>query len=130
MEQLGTFLNKRSSLSEREVELGICLIAHHWKAEYVFRVHAARCLKLGYPPAVIDAIRNDKVPDLPNAREHAIYEIAALAPQVGPGPDEAFERAVGVLGRNGLAEILCLLGYYSSVAIVMKLHRVPIPANL
>ena len=73
IEQFGTFLNKKSSLSEREVELGICLIAHHWKSEYVFRVHAARCLKLGYPPAVIDAIRDNKAPDLPNLREQAVY---------------------------------------------------------
>ena len=130
MEQLGTFLNKKSSLSEREVELGICLIAHHWKSEYVFRVHAARCLNLGYPPAVIDAIRDNKAPDLPNLREQAVYEIAVLAQQTGPGPDEAFDRAVAVLGRNGLAEVLCLLGYYTSVAIAMKLHRIPIPANL
>ena len=39
-----------------------------------------------------------------------------------------FERATKALGRNGLAEVLALFGYYSAVAIAMKLHRVPIPA--
>ena len=37
METLGTFLNKAGSLTEREVELGIVLIAHHWKGDYVYR---------------------------------------------------------------------------------------------
>lgn len=130
MEQLGTFLNKKCSLTEREVELGICLIAHHWKSEFVFRIHAAKCVNLGYPKAVIDAIRDNKTPDLPNPREQAVYEIATLASQPGPGSDEIFDRVVTILGRNGLAEVICLLGYYTSASIAMKLHRLPIPANV
>lgn len=127
MEKLGTYLNKAGSLSEREVELGIVLIAHHWKGEYVYTAHVKRCLELGVPQSVIDAIRSDKVPDLSSPREQAIYDIAKLAEQPGAGPDEVFDRAVKTLGRKGLAEVLALLGYYSAVAMAMKLHRVPIP---
>ena len=129
MEQLGTFLNKRSSLSEREIELAICLIARHWAGEYVFAAHAARCLALGYSPAVIEAIRNGAIPELSSPRERAVYEIAVQAAKPGPGPDELFDRALAALGRDGLAELICLLGYYSAVAIAMKLHRVPIKAR-
>lgn len=129
MEQLGTFLNKHSSLSEREIELAICLIALHWAGEYVFAAHAARCLALGYSPAVIEAIRNGAIPELSSPRERAIYEIAIQAAKPGPGPDELFDRALAALGRNGLAELICLLGYYSAVSIAMKLHRVPIKAR-
>jgi 4-carboxymuconolactone decarboxylase len=127
MEQLGTFLNKQSSLSEREVELGICLIAQHWMGEYVFAAHAKRCLELGVPPAAIDAIRRNEPPALDSPRERAICEIARVAQEPGPGPDASFDGALDALGREGLAETLCLFGYYSAVAIAMKLHRVPIP---
>jgi 4-carboxymuconolactone decarboxylase len=127
MEQLGTFLNKAGSLSEREVELGIVLIAHHWKGEYVYTAHVKRCLELGVPQGVIDAIRNDKVPDLTSPRERAIYDLAKMGEQAGAGPDATFDRCVAVLGRTGVAEVLALLGYYSAVAMAMKLHRVPIP---
>jgi 4-carboxymuconolactone decarboxylase len=127
MERLGTYLNKAGSLSEREVELGIVLIAHHWKGEYVYTAHVKRCLELGVPQGVIDAIRSDKVPDLADPRERSIYEIAKIAEQPGAGPDEIFDRATKALGRKGLAELLALLGYYSAVAMAMKLHRVPIP---
>lgn len=130
MEHLGTFLNKKCSLSEREVELGICLIARHWAAEYVFRIHAARCVDLGYPAATIDAIWHDQVPDLPEPRERAVYDLAVMAQNQGPGSDLAFDSALGALGRDGLAEVICLFGYYSAVAIAMRLHRVPLPAGL
>ncbi|MGB7835052.1 MAG: carboxymuconolactone decarboxylase, partial [Xanthobacteraceae bacterium] len=39
MEHIGTFLNKKSSLSEREVEIGILVIARHWQADYVQQAH-------------------------------------------------------------------------------------------
>jgi 4-carboxymuconolactone decarboxylase len=125
MEQLGTFLNKHCSLSEREIELGICLAAHHWSGEYVFRSHARRCLALGFPQDVLTAISEDRTPILPDARERAVYDVTRLAVQEGAGSDEAFDFVVTTLGRNGFAEVICLLGYYSAVAIGMKLHRVP-----
>ena len=128
METLGTYLNKAGSLSEREVELGIVLIAHHWHGEYVFAAHVKRLKELGVPDAIMDAIRRGAVPDLTDPRERVIYDVAKAAEQPGPGSDALFERATKVLGRNGLAELLALLGYYSAVAMAMKLHRVPVPA--
>jgi 4-carboxymuconolactone decarboxylase len=128
LERLGTFLNKEASLTEREVELGIVLIAHHWQGEYVYQAHVKRCRELGFPGEVIEAIRGDAVPRLDDPRERAVYDVARAAQQPGPGADEVFDRAAAMLGRNGLAELLALLGYYSAVAIAMKLHRVPVPA--
>src|SRR3954470_819179 len=62
LETIGTFLNKKSSLSEREVELVICIIANHWKAEYVWTVHTRMCVELGIPQRVFDAIRAGQAP--------------------------------------------------------------------
>jgi 4-carboxymuconolactone decarboxylase len=100
LETLGTFLNKACSLSEREVELCIVLTAHHWHGAYVYTVHARRLNELGVSDAAIRAIEQGKEPDFGDARERAIYD---------------------------LAEVLALFGYYSAVAIAMKLHRVPVP---
>src|SRR5262245_43359979 len=129
MERLGTFLNKKSSLTEREVELGIVLTARHWAGEYVFEVHVKTCLELGFPSAVMEAIRNGQTPAFDNPRERCIYELAGIAQQPGPGSDEVFDAATEQLGRAGLAEALALFGYYSAVAIAMKLHRVPVPGR-
>jgi 4-carboxymuconolactone decarboxylase len=126
MEQLGTFLNKQSSLTEREVELGICLAARHWAGDYVFEAHARRCAELGFSPSVIEAVRRDQVPDLADVRERMVHQVVRLAGQEGAGPDADFDAAVAALGRDGLAEMICLIGYYSAVAIGMKLHRVPL----
>ena len=126
METIGTFLNKRGSLSTREVELVICIIANHWKGEYVWAAHVKACLELGDPQSVFDAIRAGQTPKLDDERERTIYELAMISMAPGGGSDEVFKRAEKLLGRNGIAEVLGLLGYYSSVAMGMKLHRVPV----
>ena len=128
LETTGTFLNKKSSLTEREIELVICIIANHWKGEYVWTVHTRTAVKLGIPQSVFDAIRAGQEPGLDNERERAVYDLASIAMAPGAGSDEVFARAERMLGRNGIAEVLALLGYYSSVAMAVKLHRVPVPA--
>ena len=128
MERLGTFLNKQSSLTEREVELGYVLTARHWLGDYVLEAHVKTCLQLGYPRGAMDAIRSGARPVLDDPRERSIYDLAMLAQQPGPGDDATFDTAVASLGREGLAEALALFGYCSAVAIAMKLHRVPVPA--
>ena len=128
METIGTFLNKKGSLTEREVELTIVIIATQWQGAYVQAAHVKRCLELGYPQAAMDAIKADRTPALPDAREKAVYDLCRIAMAPGGGPDEIYDRAATLLGRDGLAEVLALLGYYSAVAMAMKLHRVPVPA--
>ena len=128
LETTGTFLNKKGSLSEREVELVICIVANHWKGEYVWTVHTRSAVKLGIAQSVFDAISAGQAPVLDTERERVIYDLAKSAMEPGAGPDEVFIRAERLLGRNGIAEVLALLGYYSSVAMAVKLHRVPVPA--
>lgn len=46
----------------------------------------------------------------------------------GGGSCEVFSRSDKLPGRNGIAVVLALLGYYSVVSMWMKLHRVPVRA--
>ena len=128
LETIGTFLNKKGSLNEREVELIICIIANHWKGEYVWAAHMKMCRDLGFPQSVFDAIRAGQTPQFDKERERAVYDLARISMEPGGGSDEVFSHAEKLLGRNGIAEVVALLGYYTSVAMGMKLHRVPAPA--
>ena len=106
----------------------VCIVANHWKGEYVWTVHVRTAVKLGIPQSVFDAIRAGQDPVLEDERERAVYDLAKIAMAPGAGSDEVFARAERLLGRDGIAEVLALLGYYSSVAMAVKLHRVALPA--
>ena len=127
MEHIGTFLNKRSSLSPREVEIGILIIAHHWQSDYVVAAHVREGKKVGLTQEVIDAILQGADPKLLDPHERAVHRFASSLVANTKLSDADFADIEKVITRAGIAEVLVLLGYYTSVALGMKVHEVPIP---
>ena len=127
MERIGTFLNKRSSLSTREVEIGILVIAQHWDAAYVRQAHVRAGKAAGLSGAVIEAILAGRDPKLEDAHEAAVHRFATALASGAKLSDADFAAIEKTLGREGIAEMLVLLGYYTSVSLAMKVHEVPIP---
>lgn len=125
LERLGTFLVNESSLTLREQEIAILVVAHHWHGKYVFAAHSRAARKAGISDEAIAAIVRGEVPLLTDARERAVYGIAQSAEASEPANDQVFDSAMETLGHDGLSELLVFLGYYSSVAIAMKLFKVP-----
>jgi 4-carboxymuconolactone decarboxylase len=129
MEHIGTYLNKRGSLSTREVEIGILVIARHWDAAYVRQAHIKAGKAAGLSDAIIDAVLAGRDPQLTDPHERAVHRFAAALVAGAKLPDAEFAEIEKVLGRDGIAEVLVLLGYYTSVCLAMKVHEVPIPAQ-
>jgi 4-carboxymuconolactone decarboxylase len=127
MEHIGTFLNKKSSLSTREVEIGILVIAQHWDADYVRQAHIKAGKAAGLTQETIDALLAGRDPKLTDRHERAVHRFAASLVGGAKLPDAEFAEIEKTIGRAGVAEVLVLLGYYTSVALGMKVHEVPIP---
>ena len=129
MEHIGTYLNKKSSLTTRAVEIGILVIAQHWDADYVRQAHIRLGKEVGLTQAQIDAILARTDPGLTDPHERAVHKFAAALAAGATMSDAEFAEIEAVLGRAGVAEVLVLLGYYTSVALGMKVHQVPVPAQ-
>ena len=129
MEHIGTHLNKRGSLSAREVEIGILVIARHWDAAYVRQAHIRLGREVGLSDEIIDAVLAGRDPALADPHERAVHRFAAALTAGAKLADAEFAEIEAALGRDGIAEVLVLLGYYTSVCLAMKVHEVPIPAQ-
>ena len=127
MEHIGTYLNKKGSLSEREVEIGILVIAQHWDANYVRQAHIKMGKTVGLSQEIIDAVLAGRDPKLTDPHEHAVHRFAAALVAGAKLADGEFAEIEKAIGRDGVAEVLVLIGYYTSVALGMKVHQVPIP---
>ncbi len=127
MEQIGTFLNMRSSLSKREVEIGILVISQHWDSDYVRQAHIREGKAAGLTQDQVDAILAGGDPKLSDPHERAVYRFATALAASRKMSDEEFAEIEHALGRHGIAEVLVLLGYYTSVSMAMRMHEVPVP---
>jgi 4-carboxymuconolactone decarboxylase len=126
MEQIGTHLNTgKAALSQREVEIGIILVAQYWDGDYVRKAHVRLGKIAGLSDETIEAILSGTDPKLTDPHERAFYRFATSQIKREKLSDADFAELEKTLGRDGIAETLVLLGYYSSVALAMKVHEVP-----
>jgi 4-carboxymuconolactone decarboxylase len=124
-EALGTYLNTNTALSPRELEIAVVVVTRRLASAYPLSAHLKNLTRAGHPPAVVEALHEGRVPELATERERVVYEIARTSDDLEPAPDELFDRAVAAIGRDGLADLIALIGYYTGVSLAMKLHRVP-----
>ena len=127
MEHIGTYLNKHSSLSKREVETAIIMVAQHWESPYVRHAHIREGKAAGLSQEQVDALVSGGDPAFTDPHERAMHRFAAALIARRKLPDAEFAEIEAALGRNGIAEVLVLLGYYTSVAMGMGVHEVPVP---
>ena len=126
MSTLGAYVNLSGSLQKREVEIVAVMVARHLSSPYVFETHLRLAAEAGLSETVVAALIDGFTPAFANPREQAVYEITQTGWDDQPASDASFAQAVDVLGRDGLAELLALIGYFTATSIAMKLHRVPL----
>jgi 4-carboxymuconolactone decarboxylase len=127
MERLGTFLTHDSSLSTREVEIAVLVIARHWCADYVLHNHAREAREAEIPAETVAEILDRREPNWTSPRDLSIYRIASAADSGSVLSDTDFAFALTHLVRATVAELLRLVGYFTAVSLAMKLHAVPFP---
>jgi 4-carboxymuconolactone decarboxylase len=122
---LGAFCRYRTELGAQLSELLVLVTASYWNAEFEFAVHSREAAKAGVPGAVIEALREHRTPDFADADSKLMYDFAAAFFATRDVPDDLFEKAIARFGRRGVVELTGVLGCYSSLAILLRVFRVP-----
>jgi 4-carboxymuconolactone decarboxylase len=121
---LGAFCRYRTGFAPKLSELTVLIVAAHWGADYEFAVHAPIAKKQGVPDAVIAAIRARQTPNFDDADGKLLYDFATTFFAKNDISDALFQEAVARFGRRRVVELAGVLGYYSGLAILLRVFRV------
>jgi 4-carboxymuconolactone decarboxylase len=124
---LGAFCRYRTGLPPLLSELAVLITAAHWDAEYEFAVHTPDALKAGVPQDVIDALRAGQSPSFADDDSRLIHAFATTFYAARDIPDALFAEAVARFGRRQVVELAGVLGYYSGLAMLLRIFRVSAP---
>lgn len=124
---LGAFCRYRTGFPPRLSELAVLIVASRWDAEYEFYVHAPIARKEGVPENVIAAIKEKKVPVFDDEDSKLLYDFATTYFAKNDVPDALFEAAVKRWGQARTVELAGILGYYSGLAMLLRIFRVTPP---
>jgi 4-carboxymuconolactone decarboxylase len=117
------------SLSPRERELAVCIIASKWHTPYTIYAHETFAKNSGMPPEMIDAVISGLPASFANEREQVIYEMATALANSRWIAKGLYDRAVKVLGHTGITDVTVLMGFYTAVSLTVAFYDVPAPAK-
>lgn len=123
VQQLGELLRYRTGLSPRLSELAILVTARHWGADYEWSVHEREARKAGVPDGVISAIAGGTTPDLAGD-DALVYDFAHTFYTERDVPQPLYDAVVARFGMRTVVELSSILGYYSMLAIVLRIFHV------
>lgn len=122
-EQMGAingYLRYKSGLDPRLVQLAILVTARAFDCEYVWTAHEPQALKTGLQPEVIDVVRFRKSPEGLTEKDAVIIQLGREAIGRHHVSPEVTARAVNLYGKQGLVNIVSLMGDYASTAILLN----------
>jgi 4-carboxymuconolactone decarboxylase len=148
LQALGSSVRYDTGLGDRCREIAILVVAAHWRSDFEWYAHEAVARSVGLTDAELAAIRDGRYtkpagagdgrytePDAVQGGSHAALAgrealvartVAALLTR-GDLEDAEYREAVEHLGPAGLFELLTLVGYYATLALQLRVFRVPAP---
>jgi 4-carboxymuconolactone decarboxylase len=129
VQQMGAHVRYKSILPDPLKEFAILVTARHWTAQYEWAAHRRMGEQAGLSPAHADALAEGRRPEGMSAEEAAIYEFATELLRTGEVSDQNFAAIKDRWGERGVVELICTLGYYSTVSMILNVHRHPIPPD-
>ena len=129
LQHLGAYLRYDSAIPPKLREIVILLTAYRWRQEYEWVTHEPLARKAGVPLATIEAIRTGTAPSTLPPDEAVVFELCAALFIDAQVPDRLYARAVVVFGEAGLIDVICAVGYYGTLAMIMNAVHTALPAG-
>jgi 4-carboxymuconolactone decarboxylase len=126
-QKLGEYVRFKTSIPPRLNELAILLTARHWTAQYEWYAHRRLAMQAGLSPDIAAAVAEGKRPPAMGPEETIVYNFCHELIETGQASDASFKAVVDKYGERGAIDLIGVIGYYSLVAMVLNVDRVPIP---
>jgi 4-carboxymuconolactone decarboxylase len=126
LQALGSAVRYETALDDRSREIAILVVAAYWRSGFERYAHEAVGRAAGLTDADLAAIRDGDHNTL-TGREAVVARTAAALAARGDLDDAEYREAAAELGAAGLFELLTLVGYYATLALQLRVFRVPAP---
>jgi len=128
LQELGAAIRFRTQLAPRIREMAILVVAQAWDSGYERVSHEPIGREAGLADEEIEALRAGADPGFADKHEQVAYSVVrALTGPAADLDDQQYDTAVTVLGEQALVELSALVGYYATLALQLRIFRVPAP---
>lgn len=125
LQKVGEYLRFQSALEPRINEFVMLIVSRQWTQQFEWCMHYPLAVKAGMRPEVLDALADGRRPPGMAPDEEIAYEICDELDRTRGVSDATYARAVQAFRERGVLDMLGLIGYFSTVSMVMNVARTP-----
>jgi 4-carboxymuconolactone decarboxylase len=129
LQELGGTLRYRTSLTDREREVAILAVAVARRSEFEWYAHERVGRRAGLTDGELDALGAREAADSLSRNESVVHRVCLALLESRDLTDPEHAEAEAALGTEKLAELIVLVGYYDCLALMLQVHRSPLPAG-
>lgn len=124
LQQVGAAVRYHGRLSGRSREIAVLAVAEHWRCPFEQRAHEAVGAHAGLTDAELSALRAGEPLDLDDPEESAVLLATRQLLRHRDLDDDTYRDVSEAIGADKLFELTTLIGYYSTLALQMRVFGV------
>lgn len=129
LQKVGEYLRFKSALEPRINEFLMCVVSRAWTQQFEWFVHVPLALKAGIKRETLKSLAEGRRPVGMAEDEEIAYDFWDELTRTRGVSDATYERAVQKFGEAGIIDLLGLLGYFTTVSMVMNVAHTPPPKD-
>lgn len=132
LQHLGAEIRYGSELQGAVRELSILTVAAHRRSEFIWLVHAPLGAATGLSDDALEAVARQSGGYFASGGHGDMALVHNAATELVAGRDltqDTFEKLADALGTRGVVDLVILVGYYDTLALLLRTMRVPLPGD-
>ena len=127
LQKVGEYLRFASSLEPRVSELLMLIVSRRWTQQFEWSVHVPLALRAGVSTDTVAAVAVARRPSAMAPDEALAYDFADELLHTHGVSDATYAAAVARYGERGVIDMLGVLGYFTTVSMVLNVAHTPAP---
>ncbi|HEY1290156.1 MAG TPA: carboxymuconolactone decarboxylase family protein [Burkholderiales bacterium] len=125
LQKVGEYLRYQSALERRLAEFAMLIVARRLTQQFEWRVHYPLALEAGLAKDTADALARGSRPRAMREDEAAVYDFCSELLQLHGVAEDTYREAVARLGERGAVDLVGLVGYFTTVSLIMNVAHTP-----
>lgn len=127
--QFAEYVGHQAPKTKRLKEIAILVVASGLNSAFEWYWHERLGKQLGLTSQQLAALKENGDPDFEDETEQVTFELAKTMVLRRGVDQDLHERAIRTLGRDGVADLIGLIGLYVMVAYSIDFYDVPVPSD-
>jgi 4-carboxymuconolactone decarboxylase len=125
LQKVGEYLRYQSALERRLGEFAMLIVARRLTQQFEWQVHYPLAIEAGLAKETLDALARGSRPHAMRPDEATLYDFCSELLQAHGVAEDTYREAVARLGERGVVDLVGLVGYFTTVSLVMNVAHTP-----